>query len=95
MDIKSRDELIEKIASHLERWGLTVPGIAFLEANRPFGFLGSQLLLFFQPLLNGFVRPAVSDQYIGLLEDRDAVEQLVRKLEISLSQSAQEDVPCK
>lgn len=95
MDIESRDELIEKIVNYLERWGLTVPGIAFLEANKPFGFLGGQLLLFFQPLLNSFVRPAVSDQYIRLLEDRDAIEHLVRKLEVGLNQPAQEDVPCK
>jgi len=95
MDIKSKDELIDKIANYLERWGLTVPGIAFVEANRPFGFLGGQFLLFFQPLLNGFVHPAVSDQYIRLLEDRDALEQLIRKLEVGLGQAAQEDVTCK
>ena len=62
MDAKRYDELIEKMAYHLRRWGLTVPGVAFLEANKPFAFLGSQLLLFLQPLLNGLVRPAASEQ---------------------------------
>jgi len=95
MDAKRYDELIEKMAYHLRRWGLTVPGVAFLEANKPFAFLGSQLLLFLQPLLNGLVRPAASEQCIRFLEDRDGIERLIQRLELGLSQDRQEGGPCR
>jgi len=95
MDVSGQDEFIQEIAHNLERWGLTVPGIAFLEANKPFAFLGSQALLFLQPLLNGLVRPAVSEQYIRFLQDRDGIERLIQKLELGANQAAQEDEPCR
>lgn len=93
MDVRVQDEVVELIAHHLERWGLTVPGIAFLEAHKPFAFLGSQFLLFLQPLLNGLVRPAVSERYIRFLQDREGVERLIQKLELGASQATQEDGP--
>lgn len=95
MDDRVQDEVIKQIAHHLERWGLTAPGIAFLEAHKPFAFLGSQFLLFLQPLLNGLVRPTLSEQYIEFLQDRDGVERLIQKLELGESQAAQEDGPCR
>lgn len=95
MDVTGQDEVLEQIAHKLERWGLTIPGIAFLEAHKPFAFLGSQVLLFLQPLLNGLVRPAVSEQYIRFLQDRDGIERLIQKLELGASRAAQEDEPCR
>ena len=85
MDARRQDQLIEELAGHLKRWGMVTPGIAFLEANKPFSFLGSQLLLFVQPLLGVFVSPAVTSEYVTLLEDRDNVERLIRKLEADAS----------
>ena len=81
MDARRQDQLIEELAGHLKRWGMVTPSIAFLEANKPFNFLGSQLLLFVQPLLGVFVSPAVTSEYASLLEDRDSIERLIRKLE--------------
>jgi hypothetical protein len=76
-------QLIDDLAAKLRDWGLAAPGIAFLEANKPFSFLGSQLLTFFQPLLSTFIQPAVTDGYISLLQNRTNVEELIRKLESS------------
>jgi hypothetical protein len=77
------EQLIDSLAGKLRGWGLATPGIAFLEANKPFSFLGSQFLLFLQPLLSTFVRPEVTDGYIALLQDRANVERLIQKLESS------------
>ncbi len=76
-------QLIDQLADKLRGWGLAAPGVAFLEANKPFSFLGSQLLLFFQPMLSTFIRPAVTDEYVSLLQDRANVEKLIQKLESS------------
>ena len=79
--MRPKEQLIDHLAAQLHAWGLGTPGIAFLEANKPFSFLGSQFLLFLQPLLSTFVRSAVTDDYIALLQDRANVERLIRKLE--------------
>lgn len=79
----NEEELIDQLAGKLRGWGLAAPGIAFLEANKPFSFLGSQLLLFLQPLLSTFIQPAVTDDYISLLQNRANVEALIQRLEAS------------
>jgi hypothetical protein len=91
MDARRQEKLIEELSGHVNRWGLVAPGIALLEANKPFSFLGSQLLLFVEPLLNFFVSPAVTSEYVSLLEDRDNVERLIRQLEIDASHTTLED----
>ena len=58
---------------------MVAPAIAFLEANKPFSFLGSQALLFAQPLLSPFLTG--TGDYIALLEDRANVERLIQRLE--------------
>ncbi len=75
----------ETLISHLVDWiarqGLATPAVFLLEAGKPFSFLGSQVLWMLQPLLGsvmGYERMAV---YARLLEDRAAVERLLRRLE--------------
>jgi hypothetical protein len=74
-------QLIDQVAARLRDWGLAAPGIAFLEANKPFSFLGSQFLLFLQPLLSTLIQPALTNDFIALLADRANVEKLIDKLE--------------
>jgi hypothetical protein len=93
MDANRRDQLIEEMAGHLRQWGLAAPGIAFLEANKPFTFLGGQFLLFVQPLLSTFVAPDITGEYAALLEDRDSVERLIHTLELNEALATEEDVP--
>ena len=95
MDDRRQHQLIEELAGHLKRWGMVAPGVAFLEANKPFSFLGSQLLLFVQPLLGVFVSPTVTSEYVTLLENRDNVEGLIRKLETDASHTSPGDAVWK
>lgn len=84
MDVPNSDgveELVNQLAGRIQELGLAGPGIAFLEANKPFSFLGSQFLLFMQPLLDPFVGSSVTGRYIGLLQDRSNIERLIQKLE--------------
>lgn len=95
MNARRQDQLIEELAGRLRRWGMVAPGVAFLEAHKPVCFLGSQLILFMQPLLGAFVSTSVTGEYAALLADRDNVEQLVRKLEVDSSGTATEDARWK
>ncbi len=73
-------ELIESLARRVQRLGLIAPAILFLESNKPFSFIGSQALLFFQPVLR-MLSPERVDEYVALFERRECVERLIERLE--------------
>jgi hypothetical protein len=81
LDPTRREALIEDLAHKIARLGLTTPAILFLEAHKPLSFLGSQALLFSQPLLGFLLGDEAARDYALLLEDRENVEQLLRSLE--------------
>jgi hypothetical protein len=78
----SGDQLVERIAHIIARWGLVTPAITFLEANKPLSFVGSQALLMLQPLTDLFVARELSADLITLLADRNRLEKLVARLEM-------------
>ncbi|MFB0535804.1 MAG: hypothetical protein ACETWR_12580 [Anaerolineae bacterium] len=81
LGVDQRDLLIERLAQKVSRWGLTAPAILFLEANKPFSFIMSQALLFFQPLLGFLLGDEVIGGYAQLFEDQASVERLLQLLE--------------
>jgi hypothetical protein len=78
----SRDQLVERIAHIIARWGLVTPAITFLEANKPLSFVSSQALLMLQPLTDFFVTRELSADLVTLLADRKRLEKLVARLEM-------------
>ena len=76
-----RDELIDNLARKVVKHGMSAPAILFLEMHKPFAFLASQTLI----LGSGFLAPLVGVQnvqeYSKLIESRDNVELLIRKIE--------------
>jgi hypothetical protein len=61
---------------------LATPAILFLESSRPLGFVASQVMHFFRPLVGAVVKDAPAyDRLARLLERRGAVELLIRRLE--------------
>jgi len=76
-----RDELIERLVSQLDAWGMVAPALMFLEANKPLSFLGSQMILLSQPVLGLIWEDNLLRDYALLLEDRDNVERLLCHLE--------------
>ena len=73
-------ELIEDLARRVQRLGLIAPAILFLESNKPFSFIGSQALLFFQPVLRLLTAERI-EEYVSLFERRECVERLIERLE--------------
>ncbi len=81
LSVDQRDLLIERLAQKISSCGLTAPTILFLEANKPFSFIGSQALLFFQPLLGFLLGDEVIGGYAQLFEDHTSIERLLQLLE--------------
>ena len=72
------DELADAIAARM----LTSASIFFLESIQPLGFLGSQLMLGLRPLVAiVWASPVRWDQVQRVLEQRGAIEALLRRLE--------------
>ncbi len=76
----STDSLVERLAQLIAGWGLVAPAIAFLEANKPLSFVGSQALLLLQPMADLFVARELTTDLAGLLADRDRLELLINRL---------------
>jgi hypothetical protein len=84
MDVEAagqrEEELVERIASALERWGLATPAAFFLEWSRPLSFVGSQFLLLAEPFLQPFVGQQAPTDWAALLADRRGVDLLLERL---------------
>ena len=81
VDEGRRDALITELATAIERRRLTTPAILLLEANRPFSFIASQLLLVAEPILGLLFDAHRTHEFALLLENRDNVELLLERVE--------------
>ena len=81
MDGIQRKQLIDHWAARLERWGLAPAAPALFQVLRPFGFLGSQALLFGQPVLSLFANDQAIQELSALLDDEDALDLIERRLQ--------------
>ena len=77
----SDEELISNLAKKIVRHGLAVPAIFFIEMVKYLSFFGSQLMVFFGPVITVFITPSLYYKYAELLEDRNNVEFLLLELE--------------
>ena len=74
------EELIEFVAREIQLRGLAGPAVLFLEASRPYRPLGSQAMLFFDPVMRElFGGDLIEVQRV--LADDAGIEQLIERLE--------------
>lgn len=73
--------LLSKVAAGVVRRQLEVPAGMFLESVRPLNFLGSQALVFLQPILGMVLNPAEVEKFARLLEKRNALPRLIELIE--------------
>jgi len=75
-------KFLDELADGLTKRRLASPAVFLLESIKPLGWLGSQLLLLFRPMVAVvFHDPVRWDRVQRLLEHREAVELLLRRLE--------------
>ena len=75
-----RDDLVEYVARQIQVRGVTTPAMMFLEASRPYHALGSQAMLFFDPVLRGVFGGDLAEVQ-RLLADDAGIERLIERLE--------------
>ncbi|UCH78750.1 MAG: hypothetical protein JSU81_02025 [Candidatus Coatesbacteria bacterium] len=76
-----RDELIAKIARAIVERNLTAPAIFFLESSKPLSFVGSQVMVFLDPLVRSIFNVRGYNDVRLALEERENVDRLLRTIE--------------
>lgn len=66
-------ELLDKMADKIVRLHMSVPAILFLESVRPMNYVGSQVMVFFQPLVRVFFGLPEWDELRLILERRESI----------------------
>ncbi|MBK6911591.1 MAG: hypothetical protein IPK53_02595 [bacterium] len=74
-------ELFARLADKVVGLGFALPAILFLETTRPLNFVGSQVMLFFQPMLRSFFTLRDYDLLQQALERRETLGYLTELIE--------------
>jgi len=78
---EQRDALVEKIARAVVDRNLTAPAVFFLESVKPLSFIGSQVMVFFDPIVRSVFTLRGYNEVRLAMEDRQNVEILLRRIE--------------
>ena len=76
-----QEEILDRLAAKVVEWRMGVPAVLFLESVKPLNYVGSQILVFFSPIVNGLFTIRDYDDFVALMEQRGNVEILLRKIE--------------
>jgi len=74
-------EWLQKLAHKVCERNLTAPALLMLESLRPLGFVSSQAVVFFKPIVSLVFPPERCDEVAALLENRSALESLAEVIE--------------
>jgi len=72
---------MEKIARKIVDMRLSPVAVVTLESSKPVSFIGSQLMLFLQPIVTAVFPFRQYDEVVALMEERSNIELLIRKIE--------------
>lgn len=76
-----QEEIVDRLASKVVEWRMSVPAVLFLESVKPLNYIGSQVLVFFGPILNTLFSVRDYDEFVALMEERGNVEVLLKRIE--------------
>jgi len=74
-------ELMNKLARKVIRYGMTVPAILFLESVKPLNYIGSQVMVFFEPFVSALFDVKDYNTFQRMMEKRHNVESLLLTIE--------------
>jgi hypothetical protein len=74
-------DLIEKVAKKVVEWRLSVPAIVVLESAKPLSFVASQVMVFFEPIVQSLFNIKDYERFYEMLEDRRNLELLIQEIE--------------
>ena len=73
--------LLNDFAIKIAEKKLSVPAIFFLESTKYLSFIGSQILIFFGPIITSFSNSKKYYKIVNILEKRSNIEFLINKIE--------------
>ncbi len=76
-----QQEVLEKVAHKVVDWRMAVPAIMALETAKPLSFIGSQAMVFFEPIVKSLFTVKHYDTFRELMENRENVERLLLLIE--------------
>jgi len=76
-----QDEVLEKVAKKVVEKRMTVPALMFIESVKPLNFIGSQVMVFFEPIVQALFDFKSYNIFREIIEERDNVEILMQKIE--------------
>jgi hypothetical protein len=74
------EDPVEDVAREIQLYGVSGPAMMFLEASRPYRALGSQAMLFFDPVLRSIFGSGSVAMY-RVLADESGIDRLIERLE--------------
>ena len=78
---EQRRVLVEPLARRIADMKMEGPALFFLEAMRPLSFIGSQAMIFLEPLVRIFYPSKRYREYAEFFESRENVKFLIREIE--------------
>ena len=76
-----KQELFTKVAQKIVDLRLTPVAVVMLESVKPLSFIGSQLMVFFQPIFSAVFPFKQYEEFAALLEERSSLEELITVIE--------------
>jgi hypothetical protein len=73
--------VLEKLAKKVVEWQMTTPAIIFLESVKPMNYIGSQALVFFEPIVQSIFNFKDYDTFRQALEKRESIEIMLQMIE--------------
>ena len=78
---EEEDAVLDKLAHKVVDKGWTVPAILFVESVKPLNYIGSQTMVFFEPMVQTIFNFRDYDTLRTALEKRETLEILLTKIE--------------
>jgi len=78
---QEEDAVLDKLAKKAVERGMAVPAIIFLESIKPLNFIASQVMVFFEPVIQSIFNFKDYNTLRCALEKRESVEILLLKIE--------------
>lgn len=73
--------ILKKVATKVVERRMAVPAIVFLESVKPLNFIGSQVLVFFEPIIQTVFNFKDYDNFRSALEKRESIEMMILEIE--------------
>ena len=74
--------LIDLVCREVVKRRMATPATLFLESTRPLNYIGSQTMVFFEPVMRTVLRhPEAWERFSQILEHRGSIEYLCRTIE--------------